>query len=41
MSTIPEICMEYTGVFVALKIEVFMALAVGVLIGYWARRLGE
>ena len=33
MTTIPEMCMQYT--------ELFVALTVGVLIGYWVRRLGE
>jgi uncharacterized membrane-anchored protein YhcB (DUF1043 family) len=41
MTTIPEICMEYTKVFTVLKLELFIALVAGVLIGYWVRRLGE
>jgi hypothetical protein len=41
MTTIPEMCMQYTEVFTVLKLELFVVLAVGVLIGYWVRRLGE
>ena len=41
MSTIPEMCMQYTEVFTVLKLELFIALTAGVLIGYWVRRLGE
>ena len=41
MSTIPEICMEYTKIFAVLKLENFIVFAAGALIGYWVRRLGE
>lgn len=39
MTTIPEMCMAYTEVYRTLKLELFVALGVGVLIGYIARRL--
>ena len=39
MTAIPEMCMAYTKVFQTLKIELVVALAVGVIIGYIARRL--
>ena len=46
MSTIPEMCMQYTKVFLVLKLELLIALAVsvpialvvGALIGYWVRK---
>ena len=41
MTTIPEMCMAYTEVFRTLRIELFVTLAVGVIIGYIARRLDE
>ena len=41
MTTIPGLCMQYTEVFTTLKLELFIATGVGVLIGYWVRRLGE
>ena len=37
MTTIPEMCMAYTEVFRAFKIELGIVLVVGVLIGYWLR----
>lgn len=39
MNTIPEMCMSYTEVFRTFKFELVFTLAVGVLIGYIARRL--
>lgn len=39
MNTIPEMCMAYTEVYRTFKIELAIMLAVGVIIGYIARRL--
>ena len=39
MSTIPEICMEFTQVFHTVKFEMFIAFCVGLAIGIIAARL--
>ncbi len=39
MSTIPEICMEYTAVFHTMKLETFIAFGVGLVLGMIAARL--
>ena len=41
MTTIPEACMAYTEVYRTFKFELFFTLAVGIIIGYIARRLDE
>jgi hypothetical protein len=35
MTTIPEMCMEFTQVFRTLKLEMLFASIVGILIGVW------
>lgn len=39
--SIPEACMQYTKVFSVFKLEVAIAIAVGVLIGYYFDRIGK
>jgi hypothetical protein len=39
--TIPEACMQYTQVFTTFKLELGIALAVGILIGYFYKRFDE
>jgi len=39
MSTIPEICIEFTQVFHTVKFEMFIALFVGFVLGIIAARL--
>lgn len=39
--TIPETCIQYTQVFTTFKFEIFIALAIGVLIGWWFEKIGK
>lgn len=41
MSTVPEMCMAYTEVFRTLKLELVIMVLIGVIIGYFARRIEE
>lgn len=38
MNAIPDLCLQYTAVFTVLKLEMGIALAIGVVIGYCAER---
>lgn len=35
MTTIPEICMQYTSVFTTWRLEMGICAVAGLLIGYW------
>jgi len=39
--TVPEMCMEHTKVFQTVKIEMFICLAVGIVIGFIAKWLED
>lgn len=38
---VPQECLEYTTVFMAVKITHVAALVVGILIGYFYERIGK
>ena len=39
MTTIPDACIQFTKVFAFFKLEIAIAVVVGVLIGFFAERL--
>lgn len=38
LSSIPDACMAYTSVFQTLRIEMFVCLAIGLVIGIFAEK---
>ena len=41
MHTIPEMCIQYTDVFLTLRLEMGLCIIVGVLVGYFFDRIGK
>jgi len=38
MSSVPEVCMEYTKVLHSVKLETLIVFALGFLVGLWSNR---